>query len=517
MKKLKTILCGAVAAGVIAVGIAPFIWAKQDAVIPGMRLNGQNVGGMTREDLSQLLKKKNQDLAHKKIRLSHGSVKEEWPMADLKVHYDESKIDDMLSLGKSGHIFSDWLVRWKTLLSGNIEQSPILYDRTILKEKAAALAEKYSQPAEDAKPVLEPGAGFSYNNTTGTRSPDHGYLEAPVIIDGKLEPGYGGGVCQTSTTLFNAVMLAGLSVTERTSHFSPVAYVPIGQDATVSFGDLDFCFTNSFQNPIYVYVAYAPGEITCYILGDRTDKPQQSEILLQHSGSIPFKTIEKVDSSQKEEKTIEYGHEGYSAGILQYARWADGRIYQDTFESYYEPVDTVITYNKDPKKQETEKNKEKSKEIEKTAQEKQKNKEEMAGEINCLVHIYLNGKEVGDQVFPVKIENVPLPEEELKEIVAAENKGEEEMPLPEDVEERESGAFNLPSPEDIRSALATVPSEIKEEKKKMPDAYAPIQGLPELTSVLPEAAFAVRKKNTSDNQIFIGKGKIKGKYRCGSP
>ena len=466
MKKLKIILCGAGAAGVIAVGIAPFIWAKQDAVIPGMRLNGQNVGGMTREDLSQLLKKKNQDLAHKKIRLSHGSVKEEWPLADLKVHYDESKIDDMLFLGKSGHIFSDWLVRWKTLLSGNIEQSPILYDRTILKEKAAALAEKYSQPAEDAKPVihddgtvtftggnpymkvdgeklerlvetavtekelpvveipvleekepkltvekagrfntvlgqyttyfslspnrsrnielsaqaisgtiLDPGAGFSYNNTTGTRSPDHGYLEAPVIIDGKLEPGYGGGVCQTSTTLFNAVMLAGLPVTERTSHFSPVAYVPIGQDATVSFGDLDFCFTNSFENPVYVYVAYAPGEITCYILGDRADKPQQSEILLQHSGSIPFKTIEKVDPSQKEEKTIEYGHEGYSAGILQYARWADGRIYQDTFESYYEPVDTVITYNKDPKKQETEKNKEKSKEIEKTAQEKQKNKE----------------------------------------------------------------------------------------------------------------------------------------------
>ena len=109
---------------------------------------------------------------------------------------------------------------------------------------------------------------------------------------------------------------------------------------------------------------------------------------------------------------------------------------------------------------------------------------EMAGEINCLVHIYLNGKEVGDHVFPVKIENVPLPEEELEELeelkesVAAENKGEEEMPVPEDAEEREPGAFNLPSPEDIRSALATVPSEMKEEKKKMPDVYAPIQGLP---------------------------------------
>ena len=55
--------------------------------------------------------------------------------------------------------------------------------------------------------------------------------------------------------------------------------------------------------------------------------------------------------------------------------------------------------------------------------------QEMAGEINCLVHIYLNGKEVGDQVFPVKIENVPLPGEELKESVVAENKGEAEIPL----------------------------------------------------------------------------------------
>lgn len=163
--------------------------------------------------------------------------------------------------------------------------------------------------------------------------------------------------------------------------------------------------------------------------------------------------------------------------------------------------------------------------------------QEMAGEINCLVHIYLNGKEVGDHVFPVKIENIPLPEEELKESVAAENKGEAEMPVSEDVEEREPGAFNLPSPEDIRSALATVPSEIKEEKKKMPDAYAPIQGLPELTSVLPEAAFAVRKKKYIGQSDFYRKRENQGQdigyeyhqgrsgrycyprngYRCGSP
>lgn len=54
---------------------------------------------------------------------------------------------------------------------------------------------------------------------------------------------------------------------------------------------------------------------------------------------------------QTEEKTVEYGHEGYNAEILQYARWADGRVYERSFPSYYDPVDTVITYNKDPKKQ----------------------------------------------------------------------------------------------------------------------------------------------------------------------
>lgn len=466
-------------AGAVAIGMAPFLWTKQDAVIPGVRLNGQSASGMTREELINLIREKNKELAHKKILLNHGNVKEEWSMAELKVHYDESSPDDLLSLGKSGQMLSDWAVRWKTLISGNTERSPLVYDRGLIEEKAAALSEKYGKPAENAKPVfhndgtvtfaggspymkvdkeklarlveefitgadqkaieipvseekqpdltmekaqkfntvlgqyttyfslspnrsrnielsaraisevvIEPGAGFSYNNTTGTRSPEHGYLEAPVIVDGKLEPGYGGGVCQTSTTLFNAVMLAGLPVTERTSHFSPVSYVPIGQDATVSFGYLDFCFINAFKNPVYIYTVYASGELTCYILGDRTDKPQTAEILLQHSDVIPFKTVEKVDSSQKEDKTVEYGHEGYSAGILQYARWADGRIYQNTFESYYEPVDTVITYNKDPKKQKKE--------------EKGKGKKKAQGESKAVKNQPKIKKNTGGKEIPLR-------------------------------------------------------------------------------------------------------------------
>ena len=115
--------------------------------------------------------------------------------------------------------------------------------------------------------VIEPGAGFSYNNTTGTRSPEHGYLEAPVIVDGKLEPGYGGGVCQTSTTLFNAVMLAGLPVTERTSHFSPVSYVPIGQDATVSFGYLIFVSLTLLKTRFIFTPCMLPGNLPAIFWG----------------------------------------------------------------------------------------------------------------------------------------------------------------------------------------------------------------------------------------------------------
>ena len=127
-------------AGAVAIGMAPFLWTKQDAVIPGVRLNGQSAGGMTREELINLIREKNKELAHKKILLNHGNVKEEWSMAELKVHYDESSPDDLLSLGKSGQMLSDWAVRWKTLISGNTERSPLVYDRGLIEEKAAALS-----------------------------------------------------------------------------------------------------------------------------------------------------------------------------------------------------------------------------------------------------------------------------------------------------------------------------------------------------------------------------------------
>ena len=413
MYKAVKVFWGIFVSAAVLAGAAPFVWAGKDTVIPGVRLNGTAVGGMGKVRLEEFFREKNEELAAKKLALNHGAVHEEWLYKDLNVHFDKSRADELLRLGKTGNLLSDWITRWKAVIYGDVVGVVPLYDRETLCTKVDELAVKYGQTPKEAMPVIkddgtvgfiegekmpmltkerlknfntvlgvyttnfgespnrsrnielaaeairgsvvDPGTVFSYNDATGERSPDKGYLEAPVIVNGKPQPGYGGGVCQVSTTLFNAVLLSGMEVTERSPHFSPASYVPIGQDATVSYGDLDFQFINNFKNPVYVYTKYEPGAVTCWIIGAREDKPEESRVLLEYSGAIGFNTQEKVDPVQTEEKTVEYGHEGYNAGILQYARWADGRVYERSFPSYYDPVDTVITYNKDPKKAEAEK------------------------------------------------------------------------------------------------------------------------------------------------------------------
>lgn len=195
---------------------------------------------------------------------------------------------------------------------------------------------------------VKPGDSFSYNQATGSRSKEKGYLEAPVIINGKLEPGTGGGVCQVSTTLFNAVMLAGLEVTGRSSHFSPVSYVPLGRDATVAEGIIDFLFRNHLKHGIYIYTEYVPGAVTVYILGNEEDIPSAVDIREEMNESVPFREVIRIDPAQKEDKKVEEGEEGRKVRISQNVRWKDGRTYTDTFDSDYEPVDRVITYNKKP-------------------------------------------------------------------------------------------------------------------------------------------------------------------------
>ena len=83
--------------------------------------------------------------------------------------------------------------------------------------------------------LIAPGKTFSFNATTGERTPEKGFLEAPVIINGELQTGLGGGVCQVSTTVFNAAYEAGLPITQRSNHALYISHYPLGRDATVNY------------------------------------------------------------------------------------------------------------------------------------------------------------------------------------------------------------------------------------------------------------------------------------------
>lgn len=98
--------------------------------------------------------------------------------------------------------------------------------------------------------VLGPGDQFSFNTVVGNASKENGYALATVIVNKQFVPGYGGGVCQTSSTLYNAVAEAGLEIIELHHHSKSVGYVPQGKDATIAFPYLDFKFANNHPYPI---------------------------------------------------------------------------------------------------------------------------------------------------------------------------------------------------------------------------------------------------------------------------
>lgn len=161
--------------------------------------------------------------------------------------------------------------------------------------------------------LILPGEEFSYNKATGPRTAESGYREANVIIGGELTPDIGGGVCQTSTTLYNALLLADLTILERHNHSIPVGYVPIGQDAAVAYGYLDLKFKNPFDFPIFLHTKLTGDRLYVYIYGDKNVKDYTVKITSQIVETIQPKTEIIFDSSMEpgENILIQKGRTGY--------------------------------------------------------------------------------------------------------------------------------------------------------------------------------------------------------------
>ena len=126
--------------------------------------------------------------------------------------------------------------------------------------------------------VLMPGETFSYNKVVGERTIAAGYKEAPIYVSGEVVDGLGGGICQITSTLYNAVVYANLEVTQRSNHQFVPSYVSASRDATVVYGSIDFQFKNNRNYPIKITCSVSGGIAKFQIFGLRQDDDYQVEI-----------------------------------------------------------------------------------------------------------------------------------------------------------------------------------------------------------------------------------------------
>ena len=187
--------------------------------------------------------------------------------------------------------------------------------------------------------VLAPGEVFSYNKTTGERTAEKGYLQAGAYVQGKSVSEYGGGVCQVSSTIYYACLMANLEITVRSEHMYTVSYVPMGMDATVNWGTQDFQFKNNTEYPVRIECKVENGQCKVRLLGTKTDDTSV-EMTYEILNTIPYTTT--VTTNPSEVNNV--GRTGYYVVTYRHILDKDGNEISKKLEaySYYMKSDIVV-------------------------------------------------------------------------------------------------------------------------------------------------------------------------------
>ena len=191
---------------------------------------------------------------------------------------------------------------------------------------------------------LAPGDQFSFNTVVGERTAAAGFQNAKVYEGGNLVDGLGGGICQVSSTLYNAVLYADLGVVYRTNHSMPITYAPLGRDATVSFGSIDFIFKNNKQYPVKVVANASGGSLTISIWGTKENNREVS-LSTERLSTIPYPTREVKDDSLSpgQRKVKQNGSDG--AVINTYKTIKENGVVVSSemiHKSYYNPIEKIV-------------------------------------------------------------------------------------------------------------------------------------------------------------------------------
>jgi vancomycin resistance protein YoaR len=199
--------------------------------------------------------------------------------------------------------------------------------------------------------LIAPGAEFSFNGTTGERSEDKGFLEAPVIINGELQTGLGGGVCQVSTTTFNAAYEAGLSITDRTNHALYISHYPLGRDATVNYPDTDLKFENDTGKWLLLRTFVGSSSLTVALYGTPQNRRVESETTpLVETGPPTVKRVPDPNLYVGEKALEESGTPSRSTSARRRVYTSDGELlYDHTWYSSYRSEPRIIHVGTKPR------------------------------------------------------------------------------------------------------------------------------------------------------------------------
>lgn len=196
--------------------------------------------------------------------------------------------------------------------------------------------------------VLLPGEEFSANDILGEQTYENGYRMAAVIMDGKLEQGMGGGVCQITSTLYNAAIRAELQITERHNHSLAVAYIPTGLDAAVAGTYKNLRFVNSTEYPVYIEAYSGNGVLMTNIYGYEEHEPNRKiEFERVYAATYP-KPEEKITEDPErytDEREVTYeGKTGFKIQVYKNVYAGDELVSRDWFsDSVYRPVADEVT------------------------------------------------------------------------------------------------------------------------------------------------------------------------------
>lgn len=190
--------------------------------------------------------------------------------------------------------------------------------------------------------VIAPGEVLSFNRTVGPWTADRGYLRAPVSYDGELLAAWGGGVCQTSTTVYNAALLAGLEIVERHRHEYPPRYVPPGRDAAVAYPAVDLALRNPYPWPVRLVTDAAHDALRVSVFG--TQRPAGGVAVTEEVRSVvPATAVVQTDDTLSPHRVLNPGQTGFEVQVFRSYRRGPESVRRELVSSdYYPPVNRVV-------------------------------------------------------------------------------------------------------------------------------------------------------------------------------